>query len=321
MVGIVETLAIKAGEKIAEEGVNRILKSNSGIFDRIRDSYKILDQEIRIFCPENIQRYSILFEAAGGILPHNIEFPYGVPNTVTLRPVRTFADLNHLIKYTDDGFIIDLASMNKDDTYVLSIEYNIVTRHFLQALVERNRARETPKGRQREYWMHAELKHPKYLRTRVGKLSLEDVDFNVDVGISGDIKTIIPPSLKEEIESSYELVREHDVHKKYSLGYRHARAMRKRGKDVDILNAIRDLQALFFPSEFCNYVEVTKDFHYDACIRGTSNSTEMPLLSWPNVMKVISRANLGLDNYTAEGVLVYKKNDFLDEVKKILKID
>jgi hypothetical protein len=105
------------------------------------------------------------------------------------------------------------------------------------------------------------------------------------------------------------------------LGYRHARAIRKRGKDIDLFDALRDLQALFFPDAFSHFIEVTRDFHYDGCLRGTSYYAELPLLSWPNVMKVISRTNLGLEKFTAEGVLIYKKNDFLDEVKKILKID
>jgi len=38
-------------------------------------------------------------------------------------------------------------------------------------------------------------------------------------------------------------------------------------------------------------------------------------------MKIVSRTDLGLENFAAEGIVVYKREDFLEQVAKILGIE
>jgi len=38
-------------------------------------------------------------------------------------------------------------------------------------------------------------------------------------------------------------------------------------------------------------------------------------------MKVISRTDLGLEKFAAEGIVIYKREDFLEQVAKVLGFD
>src|SRR5207253_9038206 len=114
------------------------------------------------------------------------------PTRVKLRPLRSGAELLDAINYTDDGFEISCGGMQGHDMFILEAEYPITDPRFVDALVHRDRAKELPKDLETEYWMHAAIKFPEALHTKAGRLDLRDVDFNVDVGVSEDIKTSIP---------------------------------------------------------------------------------------------------------------------------------
>lgn len=303
---------------LATKGVEELIKNHSNILDSMTGHYKVLNQEMVVYCPENIQKNSIIFEARGGILPRKIKFPYGKPRRIKIKPIIGNVDLSDAVNVSDIGFELDTKLISKTDTFILDFEYKLKNLYFLDALVERNRAREIPKDAESEYWIQAGLKHPNVLKTKYGKLELQDIDFNVDVGISEDIKTVIPSPFEKELEAAVKLIHERDAHKKWKLGYAHSQAMQSRGKYDDVLQSLAHLQELFFPQKFARFVDVKDDFHYSNCHQGNNYHDQIPFPTWPKTMTVTSRTDLNLDKCAADGKLVYKKRDFLDQVGKIL---
>lgn len=306
-------------KEIAESVTTLLVKNASKIYETIRGSYKVDLPEIIIYCPENIQKYSIIFEAKGGMIPKKIKFPYGVPRRLKLKPLRSLADLSDAVRITNDGFELKTKSMSSIDTFILDVEYEIENHNYLSSLVERHHAKEIPNDEDNEYWMHAELKHPKVLKSKYGKLELQDIDFNVDVGLSKDINTVIPDTFKNELEIGMELLKATNPHSIQQLGYKRIRAMRLRGKNKSAIECLNDIQELFARQNFCKYIDVEKDFHYSDCLRGHNYHEAVPWnLTWPKTMKIVSRTDLNLDNFASEGVVKYKKRSFLDEIEKMV---
>ncbi|WP_135611130.1 hypothetical protein [Methanococcoides sp. AM1] len=305
--------------ELAQKLTDHALKNASKVYDTIRGSYNVFPPEIVIYCPENIQKYSIVFEAKGGFLPKKIKFPYGAARRIKLRPLRGLTDLSDAVVRTTDGFELKTKSMESEDTFILDLEYDIQDPNYITSLVERHHAKEIPSTDSHEYWMHAELKHPKVLKTKYGKLELQDIDFNVDVGISGDINTVIPDAFKKELQIGVEILKETDPHRFHQLGVEKIQAMRSRGKKKTAVEALGALQEVFIPQSFCKYIDVEKDFHYSDCLRGNKCHDTVPWnLTWPKTMKVISRTDLNLDNFAAEGIVKYNRRNFVDEVGKIV---
>ncbi len=233
------------GKSLAEKGVQDIIKTASKIYECIRGNFKILDKEIIVNCPDLIQKYSILFQAAGGVVKvasKKIKFPFGKPVNVVLRPLGALQEIQDAISINGTGFEISTKGLSKYDEFSLDIEYNIRDIRFVNALVHKNVLREVPKDKENEYWMHAELKHPKVLQTTYGKLDMNNLDFNVDVGISEDIKMQIPTSFMHELKTGVELLSERDWHKKAKLGLIHARAMRERRKKENVLKLLDEME-------------------------------------------------------------------------------
>lgn len=64
-------------------------------------------------------------------------------------------------------------------------------------------------------------------------------------------------------------------------------------------------------------MEVVKDFRYSNCYKG-KEYFELPIQIIPKKMHVIARADLTLEKPATEGVLIYKRNQFMEEIKNIL---
>lgn len=299
--------------------IHETSKILSKIYNETRGSYELYNPEVRILCPENIQSISIPFEAKSGKIPRKLDFPYGDIIRVNLKSIRAGENLNDAITRNETGFSINTKNMHEHDLFVLDIDYKIKSQNILDSLVERNRSREVPNDEEYQYWMHAALKHPQILNTKYAKLTLEDVDFNIDVAVSQDIDTVIPKSFRDEIEITTRLIKEKDPHKIQALGREKIQAQRRRGKKKDLTETLDSLQDLFIEKSFKNFFDVREDFYYYECCRGSNYHVNTPFnLTWPKSMKITSRCDLSLEKCAASGFVEYKKRNFLDEVSKIL---
>src|SRR3989442_9954576 len=137
MTGIAEV----AGESLGKSGTEEVLKQASRIYAALLGKSEILQQDITILCLEQIQQYSIAFEASGGLLGANkIRFPYGKPNRVKLRPLRGGVELVDAISILEDGFEIKTKGMQQHDVFLMDVEYPITDPSYFGSMIRRHNA-------------------------------------------------------------------------------------------------------------------------------------------------------------------------------------
>ena len=227
------------------------------------------------------------------------------------------------VSYTENGFEINLKKLEKDTLYLLDVDYFIEDRRFIDALVNRNVAKESVGDETKEYWMVAQLKHLDVLKHEFGYIELKDLDFGVDVSVYNEIKMKVPSIFRQQLEIAVKLLSKHhgsrDEQFKLLIQHQqllHARKEKYYGKIFEILE---EIQEIFSPLTFRRFVDVQKDFHYYSCERGKDFYETLPFPTWPKSMKVISRTDINFDRPAADGLLIFKKGDFMDELEKIFK--
>jgi hypothetical protein len=307
-------------EAIAIKGVRDVIKTAGKVHKILKGDFQIVDNGIVVKCPELTQRYNILFKTSGGVIGQKVKFPLGRPIRVGLTTTESLQEINDAVYIDNDGFYILTKNLSKNSIYNLKVEYQIKHRRFIDNLVETNNAKELPKGEKSEYWMQAELTYPKIFKTNYGKLDIRDFDFCVNVGVSEDLKTIFSPTFRREIQTGMDLVKETDLHKARRMADHHVHAMRQRGKKQSAEEALSDIQELFTKKIFETFIDVTGDFYLDDVLKGINYYDPTLFQNWPKFMTTISRTDLNLDKFTAEGKVIYKKADFLMRMRKILGI-
>ena len=227
-----------------------------------------------------------------------------------------FVNQNNAIYRTNSGISIKMNELSDSDYFLMDIEYTIPEKNFSDFLVQKNVETEAIDKDKNEYWMHAQLKHLSILNTKYGRLDLQDIDLVLDVGVHKDIKRIIPTKLIKSLEITRDWILETDVEKKAKLSRAHVYSQRAGLKDSE-MNLLNQLQDLFSPVVFGKYIDVEKPFHFSDCIRGTDFYNKLPFLTIPKTMKIVSRADLNLENPVVKGKLIYEKSDFLKEIQNM----
>lgn len=318
-------LATTAGKEIVEAAIKKMLKKSEGIDKTLSEEFKILGKEMRIECPQSVQHYSVVFETKGSrILPRKKKFEFGKVRRVSLRPIISLNPVTDAISYTEDGFLINLKKLEPSTLYLLEIDYFIEDKRFIDALVNRNVARESIGEDKNEYWMVAQLKHLDVLKQEFGFIELKDLDFSVDVSVYNDIKMKVPSVFKRQLELAVKILSKHhggrDEQFKLLAQLRQLQgAQKERYYGEDIFEIIEELQEIFSPLTFRQFVEVNKNFHYSDCVRGKDFYETLPFPTWPKSMTVISRTDLNFDLPAADGILIFKRKNFLEEIEKIFR--
>ena len=313
-----------AGREIVTATIKEMRKRSKNIDKTLSEEFKILGKEMRIECPQSIQHYSVVFETKGSrILPKKKKFNFGKVRRVSLRPIMSLQPVSDAVSYTENGFEINLKKLEKDTLYLLDVDYFIEDRRFIDALVNRNVAKESVGEETKEYWMVAQLKHLDVLKQEFGYIELKDLDFGVDVSVYNEIKMKVPSIFSQQLETAVKLLSKHhgsrDEQFKLLVQHQqllHARKEKYYGKIFEILE---EIQEIFSPLTFRRFVDVQKDFHYYSCERGKDFYETLPFPTWPKSMKVISRTDINFDRPAADGLLIFKKGDFMDELEKIFK--
>lgn len=251
-----------------------------------------------------------------GKLTKKLDFNF--PNIIRIN-IRSFPQIENqsrAIFRTENGFSVMIDELSNAEHFMVDIEYKIEEKNFSNFLVQKDVETEALDKDKNEYWMHAQLKHLSALNTKYGRLDLQDVDMVVDVGVHKDIKDLIPSKLIKSLEITREWILEKNVEKKAKLSREHVYTQR-RGLKENEMTSLNKLQELFYPGIFGNYIDVERPFRYSNCIRGTDFYDNVPFLTIPKTMQVISRTDLNLDHPAAEGKMIYKKGDFQDRLKKL----
>lgn len=312
----ISKLTLDAATPILERGIKKILNKVHETDGKISEYFEINGKETSISCPEKIQKYSLLLEVRKNHLFKNtLEFRNGHVKRCTLRSWNGLQKVN-AVRINENGFSINTKMLSQGEKYLLDIEYYLDDDGFIDALVERKKPKDIPGTDSTKYWMVAMLKHPEALQDEYGRMDLYDIDFSVSVGIDQDLDTKVPKMFRRQLEQLAKVAgplgRDETLREFFKL-----RNLKKQDYGTEALELLGKLQTLFLPQKFAKFIDVKEDFSYGSIERGI-NEFDVPL-SWPRSMTVISRTDLTLDKPTAKGVLVYKKDDFLEEVSKIFE--
>lgn len=313
-----------AGREIVTSTIKEMLKRSKSIDKTLSEEFKILGKEMRIECPQSIQHYSVVFETKGShILLKKKKFNFGKVRRVSLRPIISLQPVSDAISYTESGFEINLKKLEKDTLYLLDVDYFIEDRRFIDALVNRNVAKESVGDETKKYWMVAQLKHLDVLKQEFGFIELKDLDFSVDVSVYNEIKMKVPSIFRRQLETAVKLLSKHHGGRdeQFKLLQQHKQLLRARKEQYygEILEILEEIQEIFSPLTFRKFVDVQKDFHYYGCERGKDFYETLPFPTWPKSMKVISRTDINFNRPAADGLLVFKKGNFMDELEKIFQ--
>jgi hypothetical protein len=204
------------------------------------------------------------------------------------------------------------------DLISMSVWYRIVDFEVLDDLVDSQKAHEPGGCDKNEYWMSAKLKHPKDLVEygHFTRFDIRDLDITVDVGIHNELKANIPPSFVRRLKTFFEIMSEIDPRRQH-MALPQLRKLAKNDTAGREFKLLVDLEALFLPTSFSRFVDVTRDFRYADCYKG-KEFYELPIQILPKKMNVISRTDLTLEKPAAEGVLIYKNSLFVEAIKKVV---
>lgn len=312
--------------------LNATLKSLFGIAEYIYNLWrkiprtKILNQEATINVPESTVDYSIAVSIPQNFRSIRNKIEITAPSIVrvsvsSLYPIpQTVRQATRKIQY-DDGRIsyVLLPELLPPETELFSLNvcYRIDDVSLIDDIVERTRAHEPSGLGKNEYWMHAQLKHPKILESKYGRFDLRDVDVTVDVGVHNELKTNIPAPFIRRLKTFFEIMSETDPRRQF-LAIPKLRRLAREGTAGHEFKILVDLESLFYPTEFKRFIDVLKDFRYSDCYKG-KEYFELPIEIIPKKMCVISRTDLTLEKPAAEGILIYKRDMFIEEIKNIIE--
>ena len=286
---------------------------------------EILNQETTINVPEYVVEYSLAVSIPSNFRSIRKPIEISAPSIIrvsasSLHPFpRTVREAVKKGIYEDGRVVYALFPEllpPESDLISVSVSYRIDDVSLLKDIVDRTKGHEPGGVERNEYWMHAQLKHPKVLMDKFGRFDLRDVDVTVDVGVHNELKATLPPPFIRRLKMFFDVMAETDPRRQH-LAIPQLRQLAKSktaGREFKILV---DLESLFMPGAFSKYVDVIKDFRYSSCYKGRE-FFELPIEIIPKKMNVISRADLTLENPTADGTLIYKNNLFIDAIRKVI---
>ncbi len=308
-------IAGSAAKPIIKSVVDKITNRISKIDQNVNDTFRIDGREMTVLCPESIQKYSMSLISKKNSFFHNkVRFQFGKVRRANIRSLIGLESID-AINLTENGFEVNLKKLKPDERYNLDIEYSLDDPRFLESLVNREVVKETPNEDSTEYWLVAQLKHLESLKSDYGRIDLRDVDFNVDVGVHQDVNTKIPDGFKEQVETLSRLTKKIGRGEKFKL-FRKLMTIQNKPHAGDEFEILGNIAEIFSPMSFRKFVDVSQDFHYYNCEKG-SNMYDYSFASWPKFMKVTTRTDLGLDKPAARGTLIYKRSSFMSEMERI----
>jgi len=311
-------------KKIAIPILKRVLEKGSKLISKLKSDFSIQGQELTFLCPENREKWNIVFQSKKGLLGGKKKF--SLPSikkisVVSLLPLKNVTSrcINLLPEH---GFELIYKNLEEDTPYLLELEFDIENPMFIDHLIYRKVQEDTP-HEFRRYWMQAQLKFVDVLDKMFSNVRFEDLNFDVRVSTHEDIRTSIPSSFKRELEVVVKWMRETDRERKRRLSMEHLRLLRARrgGKlkhGESILELLQELQDIFLPKTFRTFLKVERDFYYHDCLRG-ADYYAAPFPTWPKFMTVITRTNLNLDKPAAEGFLDFNSQNFRRKIEELFE--
>lgn len=320
--GIGELLTNPKAVARALSGVNKMLSRIRELEHIISGDLKITGKLIEIACPENVGVYTFYFRPQVGFINNDFRFKAGNIINASITSVEGLSKVPEAVKIPEDGggATVHLKELDPKTLYSLKLTYKLDNSNFLDDLVFMHRQLDSADDEGvGKYWMTAGLKCPEVLEQEGYKrIDISDLDFEVDVGINNEINTAIPRTFKNQIEILSKLAGPRPSRDVWAQATNELYKLKGEKYGEKELNTLASLQELFVPNHFKKFIEVREDFNYTDCLRG-ANIYDLPINIWPKFMTIVSRTDLRLDNPVSKGMLIYKKKEFISEVKKKFK--
>jgi hypothetical protein len=216
--------------------------------------------------------------------------------------------------------VIDFKKCLDLEMFRLEIYYRM-NESSLSALVH-HRSSPEPFKDGRRYHLSAQLIDPSSLVRGFSTFDVEDYPVTARIHIQEDIDVALPSlkAFKKIRKIENELLSEQDPHQisKTIQLHRQHRVLKKRLKEENPIQALRELLIFLRPGKFLNYVKVIDDFRLHKCEWGSGFLEVASNILIPQEMVIMTRTDLSLEKIAAKGVLEYKESAFAQDVEKIL---
>jgi len=324
MVELIQTIFSDKYREITIPILRNILENGLKLINLLKSDFNLLDQELTFLCPENRQKWRVLFKSKRGLLGGKKKFPFPLVRKVSVTTPFSLADLTSqcINMLPEGGFELLYKNLQEDIPYILAVEFDIKNPRFIDNLVYRKVQRDVPHKFKR-YWMQAQLRFVDVLDKMFSNIRFEDLNFDVRVHTHEEIRTSIPKDFEREVEIIVKWMGETDRGKKSRLSREHLKLLRRRRgggirREKSVLNLLQELQDIFLPKTFRSFIKVKQDFYYHDCLRG-ADYYAAPFPTWPKFMTVITRTSLNLKKPAAKGYLDFDYQDFKRKVEELFK--
>jgi hypothetical protein len=287
------------------------------------------EDSLRLECMESLGVYistvtvgNVFSKWVNKLFKNQLKFPSDAVYNVRVHALKPIArEITTEVKTEGNNQIaIDFKKCLDLEMFRLEIYYRM-NESSLNALVH-HRSSPEPFKDGRRYHLSAQLIDPPSLVRGFSTFDVEDYPVTARIHIQESIDVALP-SLKvfkqiRKIEN--ELLSEQDPHKisRTIQLHRQHRELKKRLKEENPMQALRELLIFLRPGKFLNYVNVIDDFRLQKCEWGSGFMEVASNILIPQEMVILTRTDLSLEKKAAKGVLEYQESAFAQDVKKIL---
>ncbi len=230
------------------------------------------------------------------------------------RSISTVVDNGLTKSFVLDPRLLDAQSAAFNFKFEIECEVEPITRD----LVQRDHQIDVSTDESNTYWLSAEMKELGSVIPLLRRMNLSDIPFVMNVAVHQDIKTKFPTRRQRELDLIAKWAHELDRNKKGLLSFEHLKLKRSKPEEKDITKILVDLQAIFLPSQFCSFIDVSNDFYYSDCLRGADFYDQIPFKTFPKWMSIVCRTDISTEKPASQGELVYKKSKFQEAIEEAI---
>lgn len=280
--------------------------------------------ELRIKLKESKMEFNSGLELKNKIfqLDKNVKLNFPVPTKIHIYSLQPYQPLSGIFSIKNDAIYLDTKSLKQyGENFRVTMEYTIESDEAVKNLVYTSAPMDSyidaNSGDENErYWLHAELKTLKLLKTIYSAIRIEDVELMVEVAVKEHIRELFSQDIRFEMMMMAKFTSSDRNERARAISYRTRHTPKFKG---NLFKVINDLQEILQPSRFRSFLNFNgQDFRYNSCQKGVTLADAMEPIYLPNYMNIISSTDLTLDEPAKSGELVYKKEQFKKRVKKTI---
>ena len=245
-------------------------------------------------------------------LTGNVEIPLREGYRVQEVLAGGFDPIKIPMEIKNDIIIIDPSSLPSEEEYLITVQKDSISDEKLQNVVGIEPSTE-PKAKDGvdEYWIESFIKNPALVTDIYDVFEVENIDFNIQVGVQRCFSQSIPRDLIKVFERTRDLVQasnEDDVHEVKKI-----HKLRKGSQDYSEINEqdlAQFIESLASAESLNDFVSVEDPYNRREI------TTESYDLVFPERVQVGVATRLNLDRQAADGTLRFHRNDYTEHIEE-----